>query len=173
MIKLVVSGIWICLLSLGSVYFSMQMPSEKAEGKPPAPFFGGLDYIRGDLISVPVISHGAVHGYFLTRLVYTVDPKELSALSVPPKDLITDELYTFLVGNQVIDFPEMDNFNLDAFRKGIKDALNKRVGKDVFRDVLVEQIDYLSKQDIHNNNAGPGLTVSDAKPIADSKGATH
>ncbi|HET7411397.1 MAG TPA: hypothetical protein VFJ18_01945 [Pararhizobium sp.] len=173
MIKLVVSGIWICLLSLGSVYFSMQMPSEKAEGNPPAPFFGGLDYIRGDLISVPVISHGAVHGYFLTRLVYTVDPKELSALSVPPKDLITDELYTFLVGNQVIDFPEMDNFNLDAFRKGIKDALNKRVGKDVFRDVLVEQIDYLSKQDIHNNNAGPGLTVSDAKPIADSKGATH
>lgn len=168
MIKLIISGIWICLLSLGSVYVSMQMPPKKAEGKAPAPFLGGLDYVRGDVVSIPVISNGVVHGYFLTRLVYTADPKELAALSVPPNDLITDELYTFLVGNKVIDFPKMDNFDLDAFRKGIKDALNKRIGKNVFHDVLVEQIDYLSKQDIRNNNNGEGFIAPGAKPITDS-----
>lgn len=171
MIKLVVSGIWICALSLASVYFSMQMAAGKADGKAPAPFLGGLDYVRGDVISIPVISGGAVHGYFLARLVYTADPADLAELSVPPKDLITDELYTFLVGNHVINFPQMDNFDLDAFRKGIRDALNKRIGKEVFHDVLVEQIDYLTKKDIRANQNEVSLTSRDARPIADSGGS--
>lgn len=168
MIKLVISGVWICALSLASVYFSMQMAAGKADDKAPAPFFGGLDYVRGDVLSIPVISGGTVHGYFLARLVYTVDPAELATLSVPAKDLITDELYTFLVGNRVIDFPKMDNFDLETFRKGIKDALNKRVGKDVFRDVLVEQIDYLTKKDVRANQNQAGFTSTDGQPIADS-----
>jgi len=168
MLKLVVSGIWICALSLASVYFSMQMASGKVDDKPAQPFFGGLDYVRGDIVSIPVISGGVVHGYFLTRLTYTVDPKKLSALSVPPKDLITDELYTFLVGNRVIDFPKMDNFDLDAFRKGLKDALNKRVGSEVFQDVLVEQIDYLTKADIRGALRNGNFTMKTGTPIADN-----
>lgn len=168
MIKLVISGVWICALSLASVYFSMQMAAEKADGEAPKPFFGGLDYVRGDVISIPVISGGVVHGYFLARLVYTADPADLAALSVPPKDLITDELYTFLVGNRVIDFPKMDNFDLEAFRTGIKDALNKRVGKEVFHDVLVEQIDYLTKKDIRANRTAENFTSNEGKPIVDS-----
>jgi len=173
MIKLVISGVWICALSLASVYFSMQMAAGKGEDKPPAPFLGGLDYVRGDVISIPVISGGIVHGYFLARHFYTADPVELASLSIPPKDLITDELYTFLVGNRVIDFPKMDNFDLDAFRKGIKEALNKRIGKEVFHDVLVEQIDYLTKKDVRANQEQTGLTTGDSRPIADSGGTTE
>lgn len=172
MIKLVLSGIWICALSLGSVYFSMQMATSKTGDKAPAPFFGGLDYVRGDLVSIPVISGGTVRGYFLTRLVYTVDPAKLSGLSVPPRDLITDELYTLLVGNRVIDFPKMDNFNLDAFREEIKNALNKRVGADVFHDVMVDQIDFLSKSDIRSQGSQSQVNVKSGTPIVDA-GATR
>ncbi len=168
MIKLVASGIWICALSLASVYFSMQMSAGHTNDKAPQPFFGGLDYVRGDLVSIPVISGGAVQGYFLTRLLYTVDPAKLSALSVPPKDLITDELYTLLVGNRVIDFPKMDNFDLDTFRGEIKKALNKRVGADVFHDVMVDQIDFLSKADIRGQVKHGQINVKSGTPIADA-----
>lgn len=167
-IKLVLSGIWICALSLASVYFSMQMATGKTADKAPQPFFGGLDYVRGDLVSIPVISGGVVHGYFLTRLVYTVDPTKLSALSVPPKDVITDELYTLLVGNRIIDFPKMDNFDLKAFREDIKNALNKRVGADVFHDVMVDQIDFLSKSDIRAQSDHNKFSVKSGTPIADA-----
>ncbi|MGN6549659.1 MAG: hypothetical protein ACTHJ3_07190 [Pararhizobium sp.] len=167
MIKLLITGVWICVLSLGSVYVSMQMSANKASEKPPAPFFGGLDYVRGDLTSVPVISGGIVHGYFLVRLVYTVDPSELSAMSVPAKDLVTDELYTLLVGNRVIDFPKMDNFDLAAFRKQVKDALNKRVGKELFHDVMVDQIDYLTKEDIRASRVRGNYSSNDLKPVPD------
>ena len=109
-----------------------------------------------------------VHGYFLTRLVYTVDPAKLSALSVPPKDLITDELYTLLVGNRVIDFPKMDNFDLKAFRDDIRNALNKRVGADVFHDVMVDQIDFLSKSDIRGQASHSQVNVKSGTPIADA-----
>lgn len=168
MLKLIISGVWICALSLGSVYFSMQMASSTPKTTEQNPYFGGLDYLKSDVISIPVISDGIVHGYFLTRLVFTVDTKELSAMSIPPKDLITDELYTFLVGNRVIDFPKMDNFDVAAFRKGLKAALNKRIGKDVFHDVMVEQIDYLTKQDIRSNLSKRHYTMKSGEPVLDS-----
>lgn len=168
MLKLLLSGIWICALSLGSVYFSMQMASDATDKAAPSDFFGNLDYLRSDVISIPVISDGEVHGYFLTRLVFTVDKQELSALSVPPTDLITDELYTLLVGNRMIDFPEMDNFDLSLFRKTVKADLNKRVGKDVFHDVMVEQIDYLTKRDIRSNLSNHHYTAKSGQPIKDS-----
>ena len=172
MIKLVVSGIWICALSLASVYVSMQMARGKTDDAAPQPYFGGMDYVRGDLVSIPVISGGTVHGYFLTRLVYTVDPTKLSQLSVPLRDLITDELYTLLVGNRVVDFPKMDNFDLKAFRTEIKSALNKRVGADLFRDVMVDQIDFLSKSDIRSQSGRAG-SIKSGTPIADAAGAGH
>ena len=45
----------------------------------------------------------------------------------------------------------MKAVDLDAFRNGIREHVNKRVGEDVLHDVLIEQIDFLSKQDIRDN----------------------
>lgn len=153
MIKLAISGLWIAGVTLASVYFSLQMTSPKTDADKTSDFFGGLDYVRSDMLSIPAFADGRVQGYFITRLVYTAEPKVLQSLTLPPHVLITDELYSLLVGNSVIDFTNMEQFDMDAFRTTVRDRLNERLGKKVFHEVLVEQMEFLTKNEIRNNAA--------------------
>lgn len=167
MIKLLMTGVWICGVALASVYFSVQVSNKKEAVEPDPAMFGGLETIRGDVVSIPVISSGAVQGYFLTRLSYTVDPERAAALTIPVPDLITDALYSALVGEPIIDFPDIERFDLETFKSHILETLNGRVGETVFHDVIVEQIDFLSKEDIRSNvQQGHSLKNNPSVPSA-------
>ncbi len=164
MIKLVISGIWVLAVTLASVYFSLQMSSAKQDGQDQADFFGGLDYVRTDMLSIPAFSEGRVQGYFITRLVYTAEPDVLRTLTLPPHVLITDELYSLLVGNSAIDFTSMETFDVDSFRAVVRDRLNDRLGKKVFHEVLIEQMEFLTKLEIRNNAAQRRLRPAPPPP---------
>jgi hypothetical protein len=112
---------------------------------------GGLDYVDTDIISVPLIRDSAVKGYFLTKLVYTVEPSEMAKLSVPATALMTDQVYSYLYSNPEIDFTKVSTIDLEAFRKNIRDSINTRVGAEIVHDVLVDQVNFLSKDEIRDN----------------------
>lgn len=151
MIRFVVAACWLCAVTIGAVIYSFTVSAPKGD-KPPEPaFFGGLDYVKTGVISVPLMKEGAVYGYFLARLVYTVEPSVARTLSLPAESLLVDEVYTYLYGNPQIDFANYDDLDLTAFRNGIREEVNKRVGRPLVHDVLVEQIDYLSKSEIRDN----------------------
>jgi hypothetical protein len=99
MIKLLFTGVWISAVALASVYFSVQMANKKEGHESEPAMFGGLESVRGDVTSIPVISDGSVKGYFLTRLSYTIDPAKAGLMTIPVKDLVTDALYSALVGD--------------------------------------------------------------------------
>jgi hypothetical protein len=151
MIKFIVAGLWICAVTIGAVIYSFQVAGARTAPEPDAALLGGLDYVKTDVLSVPVLKHGGVVGYFLTRLVYTVDPHEIKKLSVPAPTLINDQVYTYLFTNPNIDFSQIEALDLDTFRNGLRDSVNKRIGKDLIHDILIEQIDFLSKQEIRDN----------------------
>lgn len=167
MIKLLVTGVWITAVALASVYFSIQATNTKESVDPEPAMFGGLETVRGEVTSIPVISDGAVHGYFLTRLSYTIDPKKADLLTIPVPILVTDALYTALVGEQIIDFPDLKKFDLEAFKLLIRDSLNQRLGDTVFHDIIVEQIDFLSKSDIRSNMREGRLTMKQGQPLGE------
>ena len=160
MIKFIAAALWICAATVGAVIYSFQVAGARTTAEPDAALLGGLDYVKTEVLSVPVLRHGGIVGYFLTRLVYTVDPAEIKKLSVPAPTLINDQVYTYLFTNPSIDFSETDALDLDAFRNGLRDSVNKRIGKDLIHDIMVEQIDFLSKQEIRDNalrrRASPG-----------------
>lgn len=151
MIKFVIAAIWICAVTVGSIFFAFSSTSEKTETAEPAPFFGGLDYIKTDVISVPVVKDGGVAGYFIARFVYTADPVRLAAMTVPAEAMLIDEVFTYLYSNPAIDFSRAERLDIDAFRNGLRDSLNKRIGEDLIKEVMMEQVDYLSKQEIRDN----------------------
>ena len=167
MIKLVITGVWICGVTLASVYFALQSASKPAEPREQADFFGGLDYVRSDLISIPAIYEGKVRGYFITRLVYTAEPEVLNALTLPPHVLITDQLYTLLVGNRVIDFSRVEEFDLDAFRIVVRDGLNEKLGRKVFHEVLVEQMEFLTKAEVRDRERKRRLPPPPMKTVGE------
>lgn len=151
MIKFIAAAIWICAATLGAVFFSFQSSSATSETEQVKPMLGGHDYVKTDVISVPVVKESAVTGYFLTKLVYTVDPGVMAKLSVPAESIIVDQVYSYLFGSPEIDFTQTSSFDLDAFRGHIRDAINARIGETLVHEVLVEQVEYLSKNEIRDN----------------------
>lgn len=152
MIKFIVAAIWICVVTIGAMVYSFQSSAAKPDSGTEPAFFGGLDYVKTDVISVPVLQKGIINGYFIARLVYTVEPEKMRKLSIPAQSVIVDEVYTYLFSHPQTDFSKADKVDLDVFRTGIKDSVNKRVGDTLIHEVLIEQIDYLSKADIRNNS---------------------
>ncbi|WP_028032479.1 hypothetical protein [Chelativorans sp. J32] len=151
MFKFVLAAVWISAATLAAVFYSFQASQARNSAEPPPPFFGGLDYVRTKVMSVPVVKQGRVDGYFLIRLVYTAEPERLKALSVPADILLLDQLHSYLYGNPQIDFSNRQSVDLDALRNGIRDSINTRLGETLVHEVLVEQVDYLSKADIRDN----------------------
>ena len=151
MIKFIAAALWICAATLGAVFYSFQAAGERGVGEPPKPMLGGLDYVKTDVISVPLIRDAKIDGYFLTKLVYTVEPNQIKKLSIPAPALITDQVYSYLYSNPQIDFTKKETIDLDAFRKAIRDTVNARVGVELVHDVLIDQVNFLSKDEIRDN----------------------
>lgn len=151
MIKLAVAAIWICAVTIGSVFYAFSAAAPR-KAEQPAAFFGGLDYVKTDITSVPLLKNGAVEGYFLARLVYTIEKSEAARLSVPAQPLMVDELYRYIYTNPQFDFTVKETLDVEAMKAGIRDAINARVGTKLIHEVLIEQVDYLSKQEIRDNS---------------------
>jgi hypothetical protein len=153
MIKFVVAAIWLCAATVGAVVFAFQSAGARPEdpAAAEATMMGGLDYVKTEVMSVPLIRSGNVEGYFLSRLVYTVDPKELAKLKVPIDAVITDVVYSYIYTSPELDFTKAKLLDIDAFRKGIRERINAKVKYDLVRDVLVEQVDYLTRAEIRDN----------------------
>lgn len=161
MMKFIVAAVWIAAAAIGSVIWSFQSAQSHASVEQPQPGpFGGLDYIRTEVVSVPLMYEGQVYGYFLGRFVYTVEQKKLATLVMPAEALFMDQLYTYLYANPQIDFRDTKNLDLDALRGGIRDSINARLGDRFVHEVLVEQIDFLSKQEIRDNTTRRRLAAN-------------
>lgn len=157
MIKIVVAALWISIATTGAMLFSFQhaqAPDEAAQEKE-ANAFKGLDFVKTGIISVPVFDKGRVHGYFLARLVFTAEGKQLARLRIPAEALLADQVYSHLYAHPDIDFTQKATFDVDSFRKGIRDGVNQRLGETLIQEVLVEQIDYLPKEQVGTSTVRP------------------
>jgi hypothetical protein len=151
MLKLVLTGVWVAVVTLGAVYASIQMSKPVDPAEEAAKQKAVQELVRGEMITFPVITNGAVEGYFLTKTSYIVDKTKMADVTLPIPALLTDEMFTALVGDRVIRVKENRGLDLKAFRARIKNALNARLGTDAVVDVIIEQVDYLSKEDIRKS----------------------
>ncbi len=164
MLKLLLTGLWVCLVTLGAVYFSV-----KASAPPPpvdeeAARKEALQLVRGESLTVPVINDGMITGYFLGRFSFMMDKEKIKGVELPITELTTDELFTLLVGEKMIDLGNPGAFDLETFRTRIRDGFNAKLGEGMVSEVLVEQLDFMSKDDIRANIAREGK-----RPVAPTK----
>lgn len=151
MIKFAVAALWISIVTTAAMLFSFkwsQQPAEAAVAEAEADAFKGLDYVKTGVLSVPMFHEGKVYGYFLARLVFTAEAKRLAELKLPAEAIITDSLYTHLYANPNIDFTSRDRFDVEQFREDIRVAVNAKLGEEMVREILVEQIDFLPKDEV-------------------------
>lgn len=156
MLKIILTGIWICAVTLGAVYYSVQMAMPPEPGNEEANRAASLEYIRGENLSIPVIANGEVNGYFVARITVRIDRDRIGKVEVPLKQLLTDELITLLSNTSMTNLAHVRTFDPVAFKDHLKAGLNSKLGEGSIETVLIEQLDYLSKADLRAvNGQGP------------------
>ncbi len=147
MIRLVASCVWICAVTLAAVYAGAMWKSSPDQTKATPQQFGHLQHKKTEPISVPMIADGNIAGYIVAQFVYLIDPQELKRLSAPPDAFITDEAFRRPYVDK-IDFNHLEKYDVSALTKDLVDRVNRRLGGDIIKDVLIEQFNYVSKHDI-------------------------
>jgi len=149
MVKFLLLGIWVSILLSGSVYFFAQNNYD-APAKSSEKIFGGLDYIKLDPITVTIIEERQVKGYVIFEAVYTIKQSTKGKLSVPLEYLFSDLVIGSIHGNPDIDIYRLEKFDLKAFQKQILQNINDKLGEKTVYDVLIQKIDFISKEDVRD-----------------------
>lgn len=148
MIKIVVSALWICAITLASSYTAASWKSRGTIAPAGEDALTGLNYTKTDPINVPIIANGAVDGYVVAQFVYTADAAALNSLSVPPDPFMLDEAFRAIFSDDRIDFSHLDRFDIAALTQTIRADVNARFGTELIQDVLVEQFTFVTKDEV-------------------------
>jgi hypothetical protein len=95
-----------------------------------------------------MIADGAVQGYISAQFVFTVDAKTVRQLSVPPDPFVVHEAFRRIYSEERIDFKNMKKQDLVPLLKAIKQDVNERMQANIVQDVLIEEFNYISKDDL-------------------------
>jgi hypothetical protein len=100
-------------------------------------------------INVPRIKDGAVKGYAVMLLSYTIDLGALKKAEMAPDSILVDEAFRYVYNDNTIDFDHLDRFDVAKMSKALIHSVNERVKGDVLVDVGVEEFTFASASDTH------------------------
>jgi hypothetical protein len=148
MMRLIITGVWACLVTAGVSLGMSWWKEGEAATTPKQDYLEGLVYEKTKVINVPMIADGGVQGYIVTQLVFTADAKVLRQLPVPPEAFVVDEAFRRIYGDQKLDFKNLARYDLTQLTQAVKSQVNKRLQSDVLQEVLVQDFNYVSKEQI-------------------------
>ncbi|MCB8823462.1 hypothetical protein [Microvirga rosea] len=149
MARILVTGFWICAITLlscyGAVYWGTGLKDTKRDE-----YLEGLEYQKVRAVNVPIIAEGAVQGYVIANLVFTADAKTLRSMSVPVENFVIDETFRQVYSDEKLDFRKLSKYDVPTLLANIKRRVNERIGSDIIKDVLVENFNFVNKSDIRS-----------------------
>lgn len=151
MIKLLILGVWACVVSLGTAFGVMTFQNaHKSEVTEPVVQLATM--LRTKTISVPMLITGQVHGYVVARFEFTAETAKLGLTAATPESLVADEAFKLIYSRSAYDIRTAKKHDLQLLTKNIADGVNTRLGSDLIKDVLIESWSYLSKEELDKLN---------------------
>ena len=152
MIKFIVAGLWICAVTIGAVIYSFQVAGARSDGR------ARRGTARRPRLRQDRRAFGAgAQAWRRRRLfpdaagLYGRPEGDKEAVGAGPDADQRSGLHLSLHQSATSTSPQTDTLDLDTFRNGLRDSINKRIGEDLIHDIMIEQIDFLSKQEIRDN----------------------
>ena len=93
-------------------------------------------------INVPRIKDGAVKGYAVLILSYTVDMAALKTAEMAPDAILVDEAFRYVYSDDTIDFDHLDRVDFAKMTKALTRSVNARVKSEALVDVGVQEFTY-------------------------------
>ncbi|HZZ61569.1 MAG TPA: hypothetical protein VFE63_10380 [Roseiarcus sp.] len=91
---------------------------------------------------MPRLKDGAIQGYAVMLLSYTLDLGGLKKAAMAPDSILVDEAFRYVYDDDSIDFDHLDRFGLAKMSKALVRSVNARVKGDVLVDVGAEEFTY-------------------------------
>lgn len=151
MIKTLLVGLWVCGVALGSSYFFTQMQRSSLAHDATEEKAEIVEFIKTDMISVPVIKGGGVQGYLVAQLSFAVNKVEITRLAFEPTPYLVDVAYRALYENSAVDFSQLQPQDLPSLAKKIAEAANTKLGAVIVKDVLLNEINYVARDEVRTN----------------------
>ena len=108
-------------------------------------------------INVPRIKDGAIKGYAVMLLSYTVDVGALRTAAMAPDSILVDEAFRYVYNDDTIDFDHLDRFDFAKMSKALIRSVNARVKGDVLVDVGVQEFTYAPISDTRARPGSPAV----------------
>jgi hypothetical protein len=149
MTRILVTGFWICAITLlscyAAVYWGTGMKAAKSEE-----YLEGLEYQKVRAVNVPIIAEGSVQGYVVANLVFTADAKTLRSLAVPPNAFVIDEAFRQIYADEKLDFRKLSKYDVNGMLASVRKSVNERMGAEIIKDILIENFNFVSKNDVRS-----------------------
>jgi hypothetical protein len=153
MIKPILTGVWVCAATIGSAYLgvSWQRPAAASNHQDHGAS-SDLVLTRTRMISVPIVADGGIRGYVVAQFAFTAPTKLMKQMSVKPDMYVLDEAFQLIFSGEMIDFRQFRKQDLPALGKKIAENVNKRLGVQVVEDVLVQELNYVPKDNVRGGS---------------------
>lgn len=149
MIRNVMTGFWVCAVTLVACYSAVTWMVGRSPVEDP-PQYEGVQYKKLPPMNIPVIAEGAVQGYVVANLVFTADSRTLRELPVPPESFVQDEIFRHVYGDESLDFRRLSRYNVNGMIAAVREKVNKRLGAEIVKEILVENFNFIDKSDIRS-----------------------
>jgi hypothetical protein len=155
-LKLVAIGVWIILVTAGATFGSVILTrsgsTETATEEPEL----GVEELKSEMTSVPVMRNGEVIGYLILQLSFAADRRLLEQQKLDPLPFMVDAAFRVIIGNTDVDFRRLRSKDLDELTAAIAREANQRIGGELVRHVLLQQLNFVKREDIRTNWIGSG-----------------
>ncbi len=158
MLKAVLLGVWgvvvTALSTLGASYLdlgSAEAPQAEVEDL-------GTEEMKTEMMSVPMVRGGEVVGYLILQLAFQADKRLLEEKKLEPQAYLTDAALRVALSRTELDFRRLRGRDIDDLTTAIAKEANARIGGELVRAVLVQQLNFVKKEDIRTNWIGKGTT---------------
>jgi len=156
-IKFIIMGIWVLLVTLGGLFVGRTMSSDP-QIEPVNIEIDAHDkreQATTDMISVPVMVEGTVKGYLLVQLSFIIDEKITSQLDVPLAPFVNDAVFAEFFGAYT-DVHQIEKIRFEPSRKRIIDHVNQRFGTEIVKDLLVQQFNFITTTKLREQQKSSG-----------------
>lgn len=148
MMRLVLSCIWICLVTLASSYVSASWKTNRSETEDASKLaVAAYETKKTSVLNVPVIRNGNVEGYIVVQFAYTIDQKSPNSSGMSADVFILDEAFRSLFSDD-IDIGHLEKYNLANLTGNLKTTVNHRLGGESVKDILIDQFNFIPKREI-------------------------
>lgn len=143
--KLLLVGLWITLVALGSTFGAATYLSRKQTAASAAPATASLESDKTRVLNVPMIADGTVNGFVSVQLAYTIEAAAAKAAPVSPSLYLVDEAFRTLYSDPSFDFRHLERYDLAKFTKHLADSTNAHLGAPLIKEVLISDMSYSPK----------------------------